>query len=171
MGVKYCWSESPGRCALHTNAATFLSNWSIQKLGKTPNRLVNYNRTCYTPLSTQLGLKCIHVAGSALTDEIRSQVEKKFLTHQKIQPAIGQFFGSTELNMTGLGTVWSSYEGRNCVGRIWSSRDYKFRVQNAGKECESNEEGDIWILSPNRMQNYLHDKEKPAVEWIDMGDS
>ena len=113
--------------------------------------------------STQLGLKCIHVAGSALTDEIRSQVEKKFLAHQKIQdrseifsfslrqkkidktnpycadrtskvtissvkkPAIGQFFGSTELNMTGLGTVWSSYGGRNCVGSIWNSRDYKVR--------------------------------------------
>ena len=52
-----------------------------------------------------------------------------------------------------------------------SDRLIQFRVQKGAENCEPNEEGDIWILSPNRMQNYLHDKEKPPIEWIDMGDS
>ena len=95
---------------------------------------------------TELNLKNISATGTALSSELEAKIKEQFLKYQKTQPAFGQIYGSTEINIGGMASSWSPRVNRNSVKKIYKSKDFKVEIRKDGKICEVNEKGDMWIF-------------------------
>ena len=54
----------------------------------------------------------------------------------------------------------------------WDTIDWQVRIRHLEEDrfCKVEEEGEIEILSPTRMLNYFHQKDRHPIGWIQMGD-
>ena len=68
---------------------------------------------------TQMNLKTISATGTALNTELEDRIKGQFVKYQKVQPAIGQIYGSPELNIGGMASSWSPKVDGNSVRQIY----------------------------------------------------
>ena len=79
-------------------------------------------------------------------------------------------YGSTELGVCLFRTPWTDDKEflEKTVGKPPSSHDVRYRIRHMTEDryCELEEEGEIEVLSPLRMQNYWHNRDQPPMGWV-----
>ena len=86
-----------------------------------------------------------------------------------MQKDIFSNYGSTEVG----GILWTRNPTdpieiqKTSVGRFTTCEGFEFKIEDEnGNECKVGEPGEIVVLSPLRMLNYLKNRNDPPTSWV-----
>ena len=83
-------------------------------------------------------------------------------------PYIHNVYGSTEMGACLFRSPWTKDQEllAKTVGKPPVNMPYRIRHLTEDRLCQPEEEGEIEVLSPLRMENYWHDRNKEPIGWV-----
>lgn len=83
-------------------------------------------------------------------------------------PYIHNAYGSTEMGVCLFRSPWTKDQEllAKTVGKPPVNMPYRIRHMTEDRLCQPEEEGEIEVLSPLRMENYWHDRNREPIGWV-----
>ena len=100
----------------------------------------------------------------------REKINNAFKKHHPYMkpPYIHNVYGSTEMGACLFRSPWTKDQEllAKTVGKPPVNMPYRIRHMTVDRLCQPEEEGEIEVLSPLRMENYWHNRKEDPIGWV-----